>query len=66
MCCVQGVGYGIAIAAFFWYNHIKMQQLGQQEKASAKGGEAEGKEVEAAPLIPTATNSSSGTLDSKA
>ncbi len=25
--CLQGVGYGVAVAAFLWYNHIKMQQL---------------------------------------
>ncbi|GAB4823391.1 hypothetical protein N2152v2_010437 [Parachlorella kessleri] len=33
---IQGVGYGIAIAAFFWYNHIKMKQMGTADKLAGK------------------------------
>mgnify|MGYP001071047094 CR=1 FL=1 len=33
--CLQGVGYSVAVAAFFWYNHIKMQQLATEALPSS-------------------------------
>jgi hypothetical protein len=47
---LQGVGYGISIAAFFWYQRIKMQQISAESRvisvaASAGGGDKAGVET---------------------
>lgn len=26
MLCVQGLGYAVSLAGFFWYNYIKLQK----------------------------------------
>jgi hypothetical protein len=42
-CFPQGIGYGLSVAAFFWYQRIKMQQIsGEASRAalSASGSSA--------------------------
>lgn len=39
---MQGLGYGVSVAAFFWYNTIKMQQLSSAGSGALPGGAAGG------------------------
>ena len=32
----QGVGYGLSVAAFFWYQRIKMQQIAQEQGSGSR------------------------------
>lgn len=39
---IQGMGYGISVAAFFWYQKIKMQQISSEAKAALVTGVTNG------------------------
>lgn len=39
---LQGFGYGISIAAFFWYQRIKMQQIASEARTAALSSVANG------------------------